>query len=308
MTPLDRALQDYLATRRALGFKLRRAGLLLPDFVRFLAHTGREVVTAGAAVAWARQPSQARPAWWSARLGEVRGFAKYLQTLDPRHEIPSPQLLPHRRLRATPYVYDPTEIAALLRAAEVLTSPLRVATHRTLLGLLAVTGLRTGEAIRLDRTDVDLRHGLLLIRHTKFGKTRQVPLHATTVAALARYARLRDRLAPRRRAPSFLVSTVGKRLIYQNVHETFLRLVYAAGIAERRPRRPRIHDLRHSFAVQTVVAWHRAGLDVERQLPLLATYLGHVSVASTYWYLSAVPELLGAATARLERALKDARS
>jgi len=308
MKPLDRALTDYLATRRALSFRLQRAGLLLPDFVRFLARTGHDFVTAAAAVAWARQPTQARPAWWSARLGLVRAFAKYLHTLDPRHEIPLPQLLPHRRMRAAPYVYEPAEITALLRAAEVLSSPLRVATYRTLIGLLAVTGLRTGEAIRLDRTDVDLRRGLLLIRKTKFGKTRQVPLHATTVAALARYARLRDRLAPRRRAPSFLVSTVGRRLIYNNVHETFLRLVYAAGIAERRPRRPRIHDLRHTFAVQTVVGWHRAGVDVERQLPLLATYLGHVSVASTYWYLSAVPELLGAATARLERALKDAQS
>ncbi|MCU0621742.1 MAG: tyrosine-type recombinase/integrase [Gemmatimonadales bacterium] len=308
MKPLDRALHDYLATRRALGFKLRRAGLLLPDFVRFLAQTGHAVVTAGAAVAWARQPTAARPAWWSARLDEVRGFAKYLQTLDSRHEIPPRALLAHRHMRAAPYVYEPTEIAALLRATEVLTSPLRVATYRTLIGLLAVTGLRTGEAIRLDRTDVDLRRGRLLIRHTKFGKTRQVPLHATTVAALARYARLRDRLAPRRRMPSFFVSTVGRRLIYQNVHETFLRLVYAAGIADRRPRRPRIHDLRHTFAVHSVVGWHRAGLDVERQLPVLATYLGHVSVASTYWYLSAVPELLGAATARLERALMDARS
>jgi integrase/recombinase XerD len=265
-------------------------------------------VTSAAAVAWASQPTNAHPAWWTARLVLVRGFAKYLQTIDPRHEVPPLELLPHRRRRSTPYVYDSDEISALLIAAEVLTGSFRVATYRTLIGLLAVTGLRTGEAIALDKADVDLHRGVLIVRKTKFGKTREVPLHPTTTQALAEYARLRDGLAPPRRTPSFFASTVGKRLIYQNVHQTFLRIVYAAGVADRRPRRPRIHDLRHTFAVRTVEGWHRAGLDVERQLPLLSTYLGHVSVATTYWYLSAVPELLGAATARLERALKAAGS
>lgn len=302
------ALDDYLATRRALGFELERAGLLLPDFVAFLAQTGQRQVTAAAAVAWASQPANAHPAWWTARLVLVRGFAKYLQTLDPRHQVPPLELLPHRRTRSTPYIYDGSEIAALLAATDVLTGPVRVATYRTLIGLLAVTGLRTGEAIALDKSDVDLRDGVLTVHKSKFGKTRQVPLHPTTTQALVDYARLRDRLAPSRQTSSFFVSTVGKRLIYNNVHETFLRLVYVAGIADRRPRRPRIHDLRHTFAVQTVLGWHRAGLDVERQLPLLSTYLGHISPATTYWYLSAVPELLGAAAARLDRALKKARS
>jgi len=305
---LARALDDYLATRRALGFRLRRDGLLLPDFVAFLAKIRQRHVTAAAAVTWASQPAHAHPAWWTARLVLVRGFAKYLQTLDPRHQVPPLELLPHRRTRSMPYVYEGFEIAALLAATDVLTGPLRVATYRTLIGLLAVTGLRTGEAIALDKPDVDLRGGVLIVRKSKFGKTREVPLHQTTTQSLVDYARLRDRLAPVRRASSFFVSTVGKRLFYQNVHETFLRLVYVAGIADRRPRRPRIHDLRHTFAVKTVVGWHRAGLDVERELPLLSTYLGHVSVATTYWYLSAVPELLGAAAARLDRALKKARS
>jgi integrase/recombinase XerD len=305
---LSRALDDYLATRRALGFKLRRDGLLLPDFVAFLTKNGYRHVTAAAAVTWASQPTDADPAWWTARLILVRGFAKYLQTLDSRHQVPPLELLPHRRMRSIPYVYESSEISALLTATEVLTGPLRVATYRTLIGLLAVTGLRTGEAIALDKTDVDLHRGVLVVRKSKFGKTREVPLHQTTTQELLHYARLRDRLAPSRGASSFFVSAVGKRLIYNNVHYTFLRLVYAAGIADRRPRRPRIHDLRHTFAVQTVVGWHRAGLDVERQLPLLSTYLGHVSVATTYWYLSAVPELLGAAAARLERLRKRAGS
>jgi len=303
MTPLASALEDYLVARRALGFKLRRDGLLLPDFIAFLDQTGHEYITAAAAVAWATQPINAKPGWWTDRLMVVRGFAKYLQTLDSRHEVPSLELLPHRRTRSMPYIYDSGEISSLLVAAGALTGPLRVATYRTLIGLLAATGLRTGEAIALDRTDVDLHRGVLVVRKTKFGKTREVPLHPTATHALADYARLRDQLSPRRREPSFLVSGVGRRLIYQNVHETFLRLVYLAGIAARRPRRPGIHDLRHTFAVRTVEAWYRAGLDVERQLPLLSTYLGHVSIATTYWYLSAVPELLGAATARLERVL-----
>lgn len=309
MTSLEAALKDYLTTRRAFGFKLARAGMLLPDFVGFLKKNGHQYVTSATAVAWATQPTNAHPAWWTQRLMLVRGFAKYLQTIDRCHQVPPLELLPHRRRRTTPYIYAPAEISALLAATDVLSGPLRIATYRTLVGLLAVTGLRTGEAIALDNADVDFHRDVLIVRKAKFGKTREVPLHATTAQALAEYADVRDRLVRVRAQPrSFFVSTVGKRLIYNNVHQTFLRMIYAAGIAERRPRRPRIHDIRHTFAVRRVEAWHRAGLDVERQLPLLSTYLGHVSVATTYWYLSAVPELLGAAAARLDRALKGAAS
>jgi integrase/recombinase XerD len=160
--------------------------------------------------------------------------------------------------------------------------------------------MRVGEAIALDQDDFDRRRRLLTIRKSKFGKSREVPLHASTIAALDRYQRERDRLAPRRRSKSFFISTAGSRLFYQNVHETFLKLVYAAGLGERRPR-PTIHDLRHTFAIRTVLGWHRDGLDVEARLPVLSTYLGHIGPSSTYWYLTAVPELLEAATARLER-------
>jgi len=304
MMDLRRALTDYLTARRALGFKLERSGKLLPDFIDYLASCGSPTVTTVAAIAWATQPRDCHPAWWTQRLVLVRGFAKYLHTLDPGNQVPPIELLPHRRSRTTPYVYSAADIAALLAAADTLQSPLRATTYKTLIGLLAATGLRTGEAIALDDNDFDRRHGVLVIRKSKFGKTREVPLHATTVQALVRYASDRDQIAPRRKTPSFLISTARTRLFYQNVHETFLRLVYAAGIAERRPRRPRIHDLRHSFAIETVLAWYRAGADVEARMPLLSTYLGHVSPSATYWYLTAVPELLGAATNRLERALK----
>lgn len=304
MSSLRRMLTDYLATRRALGFKLMRDGKLLPGFIDYIEQSGSALLTSRLAVAWATQPRDVHPAWWAARLLIVRGFAKYLQANDPRHEVPPLELLPHRRPRSAPYIYEPAEIAALLAATTTFRSPLMAATYDALLGLIAVTGLRVGEAIALDEDDVDRRHGVLVVRKTKFGKTREVPLHATTTQALVRYARDRDRLVPRRRTRSFFVSTAKTRLIYQNVHETFLRLVYAAGLGDRRPRRPRIHDLRHTFAVRTVLGWYRAGADVEAVLPMLSTYLGHIGPEATYWYLTAVPELLEAATLRLERSWK----
>jgi integrase len=157
-----------------------------------------------------------------------------------------------------------------------------------------------GEAIALDEDDVDRRRDVLVVRKSKFGKSREVPVHATTMAALDRYRRERDRRFPRQLSVGFFASTVGTRLIYQNVHATFLQLVYASGLGRRRPR-PTIHDLRHSFAIRTVLEWHRAGADVEARLPLLSTYMGHVGPSSTYWYLTAVPELLESAATRLER-------
>jgi integrase len=230
----------------------------------------------------------------------VRGFAKYLLTIDARTEVPPLDAFPHPRSRSAPYVYSPEDLTALLSATDTLVSPLATATYKTLLGLLAVTGMRVGEAVALDDRDVDRHRAVLVIRKSKFGKSREVPLHASSVTALERYRRDRDRLAPRQSSPSFFVSSVGTRLIYQNVHATFLRLVYAAGLSARRPR-PTIHDLRHTFAIRTVLAWHRDGADVEARVPLLSTYMGHVGPSSTYWYLTAVPELLEAATIRLER-------
>lgn len=304
MKTLRRALADYLKVRRSLGFKLKAAGELLPGFLAHLEQAGSPIITTSLAVEWATLPQDVHPAWWTSRLVMVRGFAKYLQTIEPRHDVPPFELLPHRRTRGEPYIYEPAEITALLAATTTLRNELRTETYRTFLGLLAVSGIRTGEAIALDDADFDLRRGVLVIRKTKFGKTREVPLHRSSARALTGYQHDRDRLVPRRRSHSLFVSTVGARLIYQNVHDTFLKLVYAAGLGERDPRRPRIHDLRHTFAVRTVLAWHRAGEDVEAKLPTLSTYLGHIGPSSTYWYLTAVPALLESATARLERAWK----
>jgi len=236
-----------------------------------------------------------------------RGFATYLHSLDPSTEVPPTDLLPLRSHRAVPYLYSDGDIVALMTAAEeILRSPLRVLTYRTLIALLAVTGMRIGEAIRLNRHDLDFEAVLLTVRLSKFGKSRELPLHTITLEALQSYIRQRDQLLPRPTAPSLFVSTVGTRLLYCDVHWTFLRLVRHVGLQPRSMAcRPRLHDLRHTFAVRTVMDAYRADADVAARLPLLSTYLGHTHPANTYWYLSAAPELLALAGKRLERSLEE---
>ena len=246
-------------------------------------------------------PVDASPVCWHARLGLVRGFARYLQALDPTSEVPPDGLLPGGSHRTTPYIYSEPQIAMLLTAAGRLRSSLRADTYQTLLALLVVTGMRLGEAVSLDRDDLDSEQGLLTIRRGKFGKARQLPLHPSTVKALGAY---RDRIGGQHRnvtAPSLFVSTVGTRLIRENVDVAFSRLVHDTELDwSGRRRRPRVHDLRHSFAVRTLVGWYRDGLDVQARLPLLSTYMGHTGPASTYYYLTAVPELVALVADRLD--------
>jgi integrase/recombinase XerD len=294
-------LDRYLVIRRAVGFKLARAEKLLADYLRHLEAIHAEAITTENAVAWATLPPNGDSCWWGQRLSVVRAFARHLHAIDPAHEVPPSGLLPSRSHRAVPYLYSDEDIASLLGAARELPSPLRAATFETLVGLLAVSGLRIGEALRLDRADVDLNRGVLRITRAKFGKFREVPLHASTLGAVGAYARCRDELCPRPRDPSFFVSTAGTRLGYDNVHLTWLGLVRRAGLEARSGRcRPRPHDLRHSFAVRTLLGWYRDGADAGALMPLLSTYLGHVHPANTYWYLSAAPELLSVVAARLE--------
>lgn len=302
MSELRSALEDYLTIRRAMGFKLERAGRLLADFVGYLGNAGVDTITTEAALAWATLPANGASSWWAQRLSVVRGFARHLHSIDSAHEVPPADLLPDRSHRATPFLYSDADIAALMAAARGFRSPLRAITLETLVGLLAATGLRIGEALRLDRNDVDLSEGVLTIRDSKFGKSREVPLHATTIEALGDYARRRDRLCPRPTTPAFFVSTAGSRLLYCNAHSAWLELVRGAGLKRRSARcRPRLHDLRHSFAVRTLLGWYRDGVDVQARMPALSTYLGHVHPANTYWYLSAAPELLHLVAARLDQ-------
>ncbi len=293
--------EEYLQTRRALGYKLISQARILAGFVRYLDAVGATHITVEAALGFATQPAEAHPIWWTRRLSVVRGLATYVQAIDPTTEVPPTCLLPRGVPRAVPYLYTPAEIAKLLAGARALHPPLHAATYETLVGLLAVTGMRVGEAIALGCDDIDIEHGLLTINAGKFGKDRLVPVHASTIEALQSYAQRRDTRWPAGKAGTFFVSTVNTRLTYNTVRVVFARLAEQAGLVARGRSRPRLHDFRHRFAVETLLGWYRSGEDVAARLPLLSTFLGHVKPTSTYWYLSATPELLALAAGRLER-------
>ena len=303
MSKLQSALDEYLAVRHALGHKLRLSGRLLQRFVEFSDLQGAEYITSDLTVAWATQPTAAQPAQWANRLGMVRRFAQYCSASDPRTIVPAPDLLPHRYHRPNPYLYRDEEITRLLEAARRLPSAigLRPHTFATLFGLYVATGLRANEPLRLDRDDVDLLNGVLTIRETKFGKSRYVPLHATTQRALQRYAVRRDRCCHDPESPSFFVSDRGTRLTQWCVRWTFVKLSHEIGLRDADDSRgPRLHDLRHRLAINTLLGWYQRGVDVERHLPELSTYLGHAHITDTYWYLTATPELLHYALRRVE--------
>ena len=300
MSPLRAALEDYLQIRRSLGFKLEIDGKMLEDFIAFLERAGAIWVTTELALDWAKLPRDAHPYHWRKRLGVVRLFARYLATIDPRTEIPSKDLLPATRRRLAPYIYSPAEIAALMSAARALSPPSRAATIETLIGLMAATGLRLGEALRLDRADADLDDGVLRV-HGKLGKEREVALHPSTVGALRGYVELRGRYWPQASTDALFLSRLGVRLTVAATHDVFPQVIRAAGLEGRGHRaRPRPHDLRHAFAVSTLLDWHHAGIEIDRQLPLLSTYLGHRDPSNTYWYLQATPELLALVARRLD--------
>jgi integrase len=306
MSALPQALEQYLSTRQALGFKLRGYRSRLSDFVAYVDKVGATTITSEVALAWAVKPQNVHPYTWTVRLAMVSGFARYLNTLDPACEVPPADLLTHRRRpRPEPYLYSDAEVVALLDACSGLSPVLRAATYRTLFGLLAVSGMRVGEAIHLNRDDVDLERGLLVVWQGKFRKSREVPLQPSTVEALQAYRKRRDELRPRRKQASFFISTVGTRLCESAVRSTFAQLVRWAGLEPKSPAcRPRIHSLRHTFAVATLLGWYRAGDDVMAKVPLLSTYLGHVGPVATYWYLQATPDLLAQAVSRLENFLE----
>ena len=303
MSVLDVRVAEYLRLRRALGFTLTEPGHLLPQFVAFLDAADAQKITVELAVAWARLPEGVQPAHWAHRLGAVRGFARWLATIEPATEIPPADVFATRQQRRTLYIYSSAEVAALVQAARQLRPPLRAATHEALFGLLACSGMRVGEAISLARTDVDLTHGIVTVRHPKLDRERLLPLHLSATEALRRYAAERDRLCPAPRCDAFFVSTLGVRLTMAGVDHTFTRLATSTGLRTATCK-PRIHDLRHSVAVDILIDWYRNnddddGDEIAARLPLLSTFLGHVNPASTYWYVTAVPELMQLAADRL---------
>lgn len=301
MNALADALGDYLALRNRLGHELADATRLLPRFVAWMGDTGQGTITVAAALEWCQQP-KATPGStvWPRRMTAVRGFARYLTGIDSATEVPPRGLLPARQRWAPPYIYSPDDIDTLLHGARGLRSPLRAATYETLFGLLAVTGMRVGEAINLDMTDVDFEAGVVRIRESKFGKSRLIAIHPSTATALGCYGGRRGEFPVQPGNDAFFVSLTGRRLIYVSVRDVFARLRTEGGIGVDGTARPVIHGLRHSFAVTTLIGWYRDGVDVAARLPWLSTYLGHRDPRSTYWYLSAAPELLAIAANRLE--------
>jgi integrase len=299
MSTLSRHVEDYLRLRRALGYKLERAGHLLPKLVAYLEAAGSPTLTSELAISWARLPAQARPNHWAARLAVARGFARYLNTIEPATGVPPTGVFPSRRHRPAPYLFSEQDIAGLLDGARTLRSPLRAATYETLFGLLAVSGMRVGEAAGLDRGDVDFQTGVITIREAKFDRTRLVPLHGTTTAALHAYVTERDRLCPAPRSVAFFLSSAGTRLNRSDVAKTMRRITTDMGLRNA-TLRPTAHQLRHSFAVRTLIEWQRSGESVDEHIATLSTYLGHIAPADTYWYLSASPELMAMAAERLD--------
>jgi integrase len=301
VSALSRAAGDYLALRHSLGHKLADAERLLPRFVDWLDREGIQTVTVEAALAWAQRPdADPGSTVWARRLTVARGFARHMAGIDPRTEIPAAGLIGYRQRRRPPFIFSDADVAAVMAQARAIRWPLPALTHETLIGMLAVTGMRVGEALRLDRADIDWAEGLVLIRESKFAKSRQVALHPSALDALVRYCRRRDELRPACQNPAVFVSMRGTRLIYAVVQEVFRNCCSASGVGAGSATRPRVHDLRHSFAVGCLLQWYREGADVQSRLPWLSAYLGHKDPRSTYWYLSAAPELLACAARLLE--------
>jgi integrase/recombinase XerD len=302
MSALSQAVEDYLAMRRALGYKLTEHGRVLPQFVEFLEQRDASLITTALALQFAMQSSQASVVRRDQRLAIVRGFAIYVQAFDARHEVPPVNLLPATFRRAIPYLYSEAEIEALMQAARGLRPALRAATCETLIGLLSVTGMRISEACGLDRSDVELAAQRLTVRRAKNGRSREIPLHPSTVTALEGYARAREELCPDPTDRAFFLSSSGARLSPQRARASFDQLRRATGLdRDTLGRHARVHDIRHTFALRTLLRWYREEGDIEPQLPLLSTFLGHVEPKHTFWYFEGTPELLALAAERLER-------
>lgn len=300
MSPLQDTLERYVSMRRGFGYKFKTEERWLLDLVAFMEVRRTTIITNKLALEWVTRA--AGPPSWPNRLAAVRGFARHLSLAEPRTQIPPWGIL-RQPPRRGPYIYTEQEIGRVLQALQELppVTGLRRWTYYYLFGLLTVTGLRISEALRLKRDDVDLDAGILIIRNTKFGKSRLVPIHSTTIAALVDYVRRRDERPCRSISEYFFTGDHGGRLHFQNVHLAFLKLLRDIGLRDPdADHGPRIHDLRHRFAVNTLLRWYHAGDDVERLLPVLSTWLGHTHTRDTYWYLSACPELMEHAAARLE--------
>jgi integrase len=310
MSALRAELARYLSIRRALGYDLSTTELVLRRFVDFAESEKTESIGTALFLRWQERFGRANRQTWARRLGMVRLFAQWLQSINPKHEVPPPGLIPNRQRRSRPYIYTEDEIRRIVQAAAELPSinGLRPLTMSTLFGLIAVTGLRINEALSLDVADIDLVQGVLTLRRGKLGKQRLLPVSDSTVLHLHSYAAERDRLL-RTQPDAFFISDHGERVTDCSARYNFAVVCQSIGL--RRPekfnrhgRGPRIHDLRHTFAVRTLLNWYREGKDPAREMIKLISYLGHDKPAYTYWYFEAVPELLDLARRRVEQEIE----
>ncbi len=308
--------REYLAYRRGLGYALDMPGKYLLQFAKYLDRTKyRGPLTIELALRWAQLPKGTALVYQAQRLEAIRSFAKYRAIFDPATEVPPTGLLGPAHFRTTPHIYSEAELSVLLAAARSLPPPrnsllpgkeLKPHTYVALFGLLACTGLRISEALKLNRSDVDWEQGVLTIRMTKFRKSRLVPMHPSTTKAMRRYAKLRDRFHPLPQTDAFFVTAQGRPLTYPSVEHTFIRYLrpQLSWSPQHGGRAPRIHDLRHTFACRRLLRWHEQGANIDHSIAALSTYLGHVEVSDTYWYLTGVPELFALVGARFERFAK----
>ena len=306
MKKLRELAQEYIDLRRALGYKLVNEEPLLKDFSSFMERENAPYIIARLALHWAKERKNVLPSQWGYRLSVVRKFAQYVKTIDSHNEVPPQGLLPHKYHRRSPYIYRDEEVLKLLEACQSFTSGNGLRRHSlfTVFGLLAVTGMRISEVTALTRGDVDFAKGIIAIRETKFRKSRLIPVHKSTLQVLREYCKLRDQIYPSSKVSNFFLSDKGTCLTICAVRYAFIRLSHRIGF--RKPtdsHGPRIHDLRHRFAVKTIIKWYREEGNVENLIPLLSTYLGHTKPSDTYWYLSSVPELIALAAARMEKHL-----
>jgi integrase len=300
---LSQRAQQYLRERRRLGFQLRSMGLALGSFTRYADRLKpHKPVTLELMAEWTRRDRghSTDPRTWARRLKILRPFTRWLRQFEPRTEVPDDAVFGPIGERVAPHIYSEHEIAQLVTAAGRLTPALRGATYATLFGLIASTGLRVSEAVRLCNADVDLKSGMLTVRRTKFAKSRYVPLHASALEPLRQYRHLRDRcVTPGEESPFFVGSRGrrrGERLSTRQVDRVFAILRTGLGWRNRGAHHaPRVHDLRHAFVVRRILAWHHQDVDIDQAMLALSTYVGHAMVTNTYWYLTGVPELMALA-------------
>ncbi len=303
MKTLTEFLKEYLYTRRALGYQLKRAEYELKNFLKFLEKNKSPIITQELALDWATHFGTATQKNGAQRLGIIRQFAKYLKVEDGRHDVPSEYLAPNNKSARRPvYIYSSEEILNLMNATPIFKDPLIVKNYYTLIGLLAATGIRIGELIALNDCNFDAKNSFLLIDKGKGIRQRKVLLHCSTVKMLKLYQDFKKQVVVKK-DESFFLSKRGTRLNYENIHPNFDKLLRKVNLYNKKPK-PRIHDIRHTFIIKTIARWYHEEKNVEAQLIYLSNYVGHISPSSTYWYLSATPELMACAAARQSKKME----